>query len=208
MIYKRILFTTLILFFTSCKKNEIEREIKDIYIEFSKRENHSIKIEEIEILETKNVTNDYYLKIQINSLNYAIELSKQNIVNSKKIIELLGENINERNKLIKINGEKKEKYKADNEYDESEIEREKLEIKNTENQIATIKHNIALKNTELNEKEDKENQLVEYIFKGEIFGNQRVDTLKLLFHIGNEPKFIKNDKFINYQMIIENIQYR
>lgn len=198
---KIVTLLILTLCIISCEEKEVSTEIKEIYLEFARRENDSIIIENISILNSKGVDKNFNRKIQINNLLYLIELSKENIETSEYIIKLLNVNIEKRQKLLEIDKEFEKKYLAETEYDLSKIEKEKLNIEQIEKNIALRSQEIVLLNAEFEDKPYDQYQLIKYIFKGEIEGEKRTDTLAILLHQGFEPKFVKNDKFINYQMI-------
>ncbi|MCB0749788.1 MAG: hypothetical protein KDC90_20185, partial [Ignavibacteriae bacterium] len=63
----------------------------------------------------------------------------------------------------------------------------------------TLTHQqIVLINAELGQKKDTKFDLIEYVFKGKINNENRIDTMSLLNSKEYLPKFIKNNKFTKY----------
>ena len=195
---KKILFIIIIASTFSCGNNDLEIQLIDIYKETAENNKDSITIENVEVLKYSRVDYDYVKNIQINNLNYSIDLTKKIIDNDKENERLLNRNIDNRTKLIKLNPKEKETYLAQIELDEQILRKTQNDIKKNENSIALTHQKIVLIKAELGQKNESEFDLIEYVFKGRINNEKRIDTMSLLKSKEYEPKFIKNSKFTNY----------
>lgn len=193
----------LILLFTifSCSKKEIKTELKTIYKESAEFQKDILEIESFEILNTSIVDYDYFQNVKINNLNYSIDLNKMIIANCEENIRLLNKNTSRRNELIKLNPKDKQKYLKEIELDKQRLSKTKIDIEKNETRIALNHQQIVLINAELGQKKDIKFDLIEFVFKGEINNEKRVDTMSVLKSKEYYPKFIKNNRFTKYNGI-------
>ena len=190
----------LILLFAifSCSNKEFKAELKTIYQESAELQKDTLEIESFEILNTSIVDYDYFQNVKINNLNYTIELDKMIIANCEENIRLLNKNISRRNELIKLNPKDEEKYLTEIELDKQRLNKNKTDIEKLETSITLTHQQIVLINAELGQKKDTKFDLIEYVFKGKINNENRIDNMSLLNSNEYLPKFIKNNKFTKY----------
>jgi len=196
----KILLIILLLFF-SCNTREIKTELKEIYLESAEIQEDTLEIESFEILNITKVDFNFVKKIKINNLNYSIDLNKRIINNDRKSIVLLERNVDRRMKLIQLNPKDKKKYLTEIELDLQRVERSKTNIEKYETEITLTHQQIVLINAELGQNKKSEFDFIEYVFKGKINSEVRVDTMSLLISKEYLPKFIKNNIFTDYRGI-------
>jgi hypothetical protein len=176
----------------------MKTELETIYQITSQKRNDSLVIEDFEILNSKIVDYDYSQKIKINSLEFIIGLKKKVIENNKQNILLLERNINNRNELIRLNESNKEEYLKDIEYDQRRLEKANNDIEKLEDEIAILSQEVVLTQAEFGQNQDQL-FLINYIFKGKINNENRLDTLSVLRSNNSNYQFIKNEKYSDYK---------
>jgi hypothetical protein len=182
----------------SCQNKSLKTELKNVYTISAENEKDTLQIERFEILKKRTVDFDFIQNIRINNLKYLIELSRYKIKKLKVKDSLINRNINSRKRLIELNKSKKDEYLTQIEYDSQRLENTKLEIDKTENEITISHQKIVLMRAEFGQNQSNY-ELIDYVFKGEINGTNRIDTMSILKVSEQNIKFIKDNMFSDYK---------
>jgi hypothetical protein len=164
----------------------------------AENEKDTLQIENLEILKTQNIDFDYVQNIKINNLKYSINLNKKILQNLKNNVLLYKKNISNRKKIIELDNKNKDKYLKQLEYDKQKLESTKLNINKTENKIALTLQKIVLIRAEFGY-DKRKYELIDYVFKGKINIENRIDTMSILKDSERNIKFVKNNMFTNYK---------
>ncbi|WP_282136244.1 hypothetical protein [Seonamhaeicola maritimus] len=197
---KNLIYILLLIIIFSCQNEDLKTELENVYTISAENEKDTLQIESFKILKKRTVDFDFIQNIRINNLKHVIELSRYKIKKLEVKDSLLNRNINNRKRLIELNEKKKVEYLTQIEYDTQRLENTKLEIDKTQNEITIAHQKIVLMRAEFGQNQDKY-ELIDYVFKGEINGTTRIDTMSILKVSEQNVKFIKDNMFSDYKGI-------
>ena len=192
------IYILLLIILFSCQNKSLKSELINAYKISAENEKDTLQIENLEILKTQNIDFDYVQNIKINNLKYSINLNKKILQNLKNNTLLYKKNISNRKKIIELDNKNKDKYLKQLEYDKQKLESTKLNINKTENKIALTLQKIVLIRAEFGY-DKRKYELIDYVFKGKINIENRIDTMSILKDSERNIKFVKNNMFTNYK---------
>lgn len=182
----------------ACQSKGLKTELEYAYTISAKSEKDTLRIESFKILKKRTVDFDFVQNIRVNNLKHTIYLNRLIIESLKKNVVLYEKNISNRNRLINLNTEEKDQYLVQLEYDQQKVENSKFRIKKRQDEITITHQKIVLIQAEYGQNQN-EYELIDYIFKGEINGVNRIDSMSILKVSEKNLKFIKNNRFSNYK---------
>ena len=192
-------YSIALLTLFSCGNKDTKDELKNAYEISAKDDNDTLKISYFKVLRKIKVNHDYTQRIKVNNLNKIIDLNQMRIDLTRQKIELLNNNIENRKYLVELNDEKKAEYQADLEYGRNRLNKAEISIREYENEITILHQEIVLINARFNDSQEKNFELIEYVFSGDINGKSRIDTMSILFTPEHKFNFIKNDMYTDYK---------
>jgi hypothetical protein len=195
---RNLIYIPLLIILFSCQNKSLKTELINAYKISAENEKDTLQIEKLEILKTQNVDFDYVQNIKINNLKYSINLNKKIIQNLKNNVLLYEKNISNRKKIIELDNKNKDKHLKELEYDKQKLESTKLNINKTENKIALTLQKIVLIRAEFGY-DKRKYELIDYVFKGKINIENRIDTMSILKDSERNIKFVKNNMFTDYK---------
>ncbi len=198
---RNLIYILLLITLFSCQNNGLITELENAYSLSAESEKDSLLIENFEILKKRTVDFEFIRIVKINDLERKIELNKNIIENLEKYIGLYEKSISNRKRLIELNPIKKDKYLARIEYDQQELENSKVRKKKIEDEIAITSQEIVLVQAEELGRIQNNYELIDFVFKGEINGVKRIDTMSILKVSEDNMIFIKDNFSSDYNGI-------
>lgn len=195
---KKLNYIFLLIILFACQSKGLKTELEYAYTISAKSEKDTLRIESFKILKKRTVDFDFVQNIRVNNLKHTIYLNRLIIESLKKNVVLYEKNISNRNRLINLNTEEKDQYLVQLEYDQQKVENSKFRIKKRQDEITITHQKIVLIQAEYGQNQN-EYELIDYIFKGEINGVNRIDSMSILKVSEKNLKFIKNNRFSNYK---------
>ena len=195
---KKLNYIFLLIILFACQSKGLKTELEYAYTISAKSEKDTLRIESFKILKKRTVDFDFVQNIRVNNLKHSIYLNRLIIESLKKNVVLYEKNISNRNRLINLNTEEKDQYLVQLEYDQQKVENTKFRIKKRQDEITITHQKIVLIQAEYGQNQN-EYELIDYIFKGEINGVNRIDSMSILKVSEKNLKFIKNNRFSDYK---------
>ena len=195
---KKLNYIFLLIILFACQSKGLKTELEYAYTISAKSEKDTLRIESFKILKKRTVDFDFVQNIKVNNLKHTIYLNKLIIESLKKNVVLYEKNISNRNRLINLNTEEKDQYLVQLEYDQQKVENSKFRIKKRQDEITITHQKIVLIQAGYGQNQN-EYELIDYIFKGEINGVNRIDSMSILKVSEKNLKFIKNNRFSDYK---------
>ena len=195
---KNPIYILFLITIFSCQNISLKAELENTYSISAENEKDTLLIESFKILKKRNIRFDYIQNIRINNLKNTISTNKLIIKNLEKIDSLYKHNIHNRNRLIELNSQKKDEYLKEIEYDQQKLANTKYQIKRREHENVLTHQKIVLIRAEF-EQNENEYEMFDYVFKGKINNEFRIDTMSVLKISEQNLKFIKNKMFTDYK---------